>query len=326
MLAIDAVAAAVAGLPLYEKPAERADVRRWIADAAAAVERLGPEVVVGMGSGSALDPGQGRAAGHGPRPATAAVVQQARPRSSGSRPSTWSPSRPPAVYGIARYRAEQIIMESVEDTKDGASPSADAAQHRAGRPAADHRHPHRIRPPTPASTRWPRRSAASCTGRTSSVLRRAIGLEACRQHGGQGSSRAMRRRRATSRRGRKTSRCGSLMAGLADEPVRLLCRPRAPRPLDAGSSLGLPHSADGRGRLLSETLKVENQPASPPGWSASPTPSPSRLTAPATGGPGGPAPVRRCWPPVACRPCTARASSTGPTEPARRASRWPTTA
>ena len=86
VLAIDAVAAAVAGLPLYEKPPGE-PTPALVADAAARVAGERPQVLVAVGGGSAIDlakaarlvagqgrpiealPG-GRRGRRGPRPST----------------------------------------------------------------------------------------------------------------------------------------------------------------------------------------------------------------------------------------------------------------
>jgi alcohol dehydrogenase len=249
--AIPAVAQAIAGMVVHVKPAGEPtyDV---IADAARAVEEARPEVIVGIGGGSALDVAKAArlVAGQGEsfERFCDGAVQVEPPRVDLVAVPTTSGTGSEVSGGA-------VVVDPVERRKRGVAHPLMRAQHALVEPLLTVG-----LPPEPTAHTGVDALAQAIGGviaSNGSVLSAAIGLEACR-HVAAGLERAVRD--GGDLEARRELALGSLMAGLAMN-LSDCCADHA-LGHSIGSTYGLPHGLT-VGLVLAETLEV-NRPACTP--------------------------------------------------------------
>jgi alcohol dehydrogenase len=249
--AIPAVAQAIAGMDVHVKPAGEPtyDV---IADAARAVEEARPEVIVGIGGGSALDVAKAArlVAGQGEsfERFCDGAVQVEPPRVDLVAVPTTSGTGSEVSGGA-------VVVDPVERRKRGVAHPLMRAQHALVDPLLT------VGLPPEATAHTGVDALAQAIGgviaSNGSVLSAAIGLEACR-HVAAGLERAVRD--GGDLEARRELALGSLMAGLAMN-LSDCCADHA-LGHSIGSTYGLPHGLT-VGLVLAETLEV-NRPACEP--------------------------------------------------------------
>ena len=248
VLAIDAVAAAVAGLPLYEKPPGE-PTPALVADAAARVAGERPEVLVAVGGGSAIDLAK----------AARLVVGQGRPiedfltgDAAVAVPSIELIAAPTTSGTGSEVSGGSVVVDPVQGRKLGVAHPLMRPQDALVDPLLTVG-----LPPEPTAYTGADALAQAIGGAIVSngnPMSLAIGLEACR-HVAAGLERSVAD--GSDVDARTELSLGSLMAGLAMN----LSDSGADHALGhaIGSTLGLPHGLT-VGMVLAETLEV-NRPA-----------------------------------------------------------------